>query len=276
MSVIAERRPAAGQTHRPGSAYPRLRTLAGQLVFIVGVLCVWILAYATGFISSEALPSPWAVLRDLVDGLGTSVFWDGVGNTLEPAAVGLLAAVVIGVPVGLVTGTYRFAERSARLPIEFGRAFPVIAILPVMLLIMGPTLTMKAVVVFIACVFPLVIQAQYGARSVSEAVAETVRSYRVPRLLRFRKVVLPAATPSVMTGIRLASTMAVLVAVGVEILTTVPGIGQQLAQAQQDDNPAVAYAYIVTAGVIGYAATRLSELAEARALAWRPPVGAEV
>ena len=102
-------------------------------------------------------------------------------------------------------------------------------------------------------------------------IQETVRSFRIPRLLRFTKVILPSATPSIMTGLRLAATTSVLVAIGVEILTTVPGLGHEVTQEQQAGNSAVAYAYIFTGGLIGYFINRVSELLESHLLRWRPP-----
>ncbi|MEV6344246.1 ABC transporter permease [Actinoplanes sp. NPDC051851] len=240
-----------------------------RTLFLVVVLCGWAAVHAAGVVTDDALPGPLGVLRVLGADLGTGDYWSAIADTLRSAAGGLLAAILIGVPIGLATGTWAFAERSTRLLTEVGRSFPVIAVLPVMLLIMGSSLEMKGVVVFIACLFPLIIQAQYGARSVSEAIEETAMAYRIPRLLRYRKVVLPAAAPSVMTGIRLASTMAVLVSVGVEVLTTVPGIGHVVVQSQQDGNAENAFAYIFTAGAIGYAINRLSQYAEHRLLSWR-------
>jgi ABC-type nitrate/sulfonate/bicarbonate transport system permease component len=249
----------------------RLRRPVSQGLFIVAVLAAWAAVRAADLMTEDALPGPLSVLHALVDNLQTGPYWTAIGDTLRAAIGGLAVAIAVGVPIGLLTGTYAFAEKSTRLLVEVGRSFPVIAILPVMLLVMGSSLQMKGVVVFLACVFPLIIQAQYGAQSVSEAVHETVRSYRIGKFLRFRKVILPCAAPSVMTGIRLASTVAVLVSVGVEILTTVPGIGHAVTQNQLDGNSANAFAYIFTAGAIGFAINKLSQLAEARLLAWRPP-----
>jgi NitT/TauT family transport system permease protein len=111
-------------------------------------------------------------------------------------------------------------------------------------------------------VFPVFLQAQYGARSVPPMIAETVRAYRIPRLLRFRRVILPSATPSIMTGLRLAATTSVLVAIGVEILTTLPGIGHEVTQQQQSGNSDAAFAYIFTAGILGYGINRASMFVE--------------
>ncbi|MEQ3552709.1 ABC transporter permease subunit [Pseudonocardia nematodicida] len=255
----------------PRGTWSRLRRRGSQAAFFAAVLVVWIGVRRLDLLPELALPDPVAVAGEFADLVTTAAYWTAIGETLRSAVFGLGAAILVGVPVGLVLGTYPLADRSTRVVVEVGRSFPVIAVLPVLLLVLGANLQTKGTVVFLACVFPLIIQAQYGARSLSAAIEETVRSYRIPRLLRFRKVVLPAAAPSVMTGLRLTSTMAVLVSIGVEILTPVPGIGGEIVQGQLDGNSPVAYAYILTASVIGYSINQLSQVSEARLLAWRPP-----
>jgi len=245
-----------------------------QLSCFALVLVAWTAVSGLGLIGSRTLPSVRAVVVALAALVRTAEFWSMVGYTLRGAVVGLVAAALVGIPLGLVTGTYAAAERSSRLLVDVLRSFPVIALLPVFLLIFGATPNMKATAVFLACIFPIFLQAQYGARSVEPTVAETVRSYRIPRLLRFRKVILPSAVPSIMTGLRLAATTSVLVAIGVEILTAVHGIGFMVTTEQQAGNAAVAYAYIFVASALGYSINRGSELLENRLLRWRPPAQA--
>lgn len=242
-----------------------------QAATIAAAILLWWLVALTGVVSSDALPTPPAIASALFRAIQTSAFWVAVGQTLQGALIGLLAAAVIGIPLGLVTGTYAPVERATRLLVDMLRSFPVIALLPVFLLVLGSSLTMKATVVFLACVFPVLLQAQYGARGIDPAIQETAHSYRIPRLLRFRKVILPGATPSIMTGLRLAATTSVLVALGVEILTTLPGMGQQLTHSQQDNNAPVAFAYVIAAGLLGYTVNKGSEAIEHRLLRWRQP-----
>lgn len=265
----------------PAAARPARRVPAGrpgrrgllllQLSAVLAALLLWAGLTAAGFVSATALPGPVSVFRAFPGLFAEATYWQAVGDTLNGAVTGFVVAVLAGVPLGLVTGTYAAAEQSSRLLVDVLRSFPVIALLPVFLLVQGSTPTMKSTVVFLACVFPVFLQAQYGARAVTPMIAETVHSYRVPRHLRFRKVILPSATPSIMTGLRLAATTSVLVAIGVEVLTTLPGIGHEVVQAQQGGASAQAYAYILTAGTIGYAITLLSQSAERRLLRWRPP-----
>jgi NitT/TauT family transport system permease protein len=266
--------PAYESTRGSKAGDGRDKTIWLQLLCFLLVLAVWTLVSAVGMVSASALPGPRAVAGELAAMAGTGEFWGALGDTLRGAVAGLAAAIVIGVPLGLVTGTYAAAEQSSRLLVDVLRSFPVIALLPVFLLVLGSTSGMKATVVFIACVFPIFLQAQYGARGVEPMIQETVRGYRIPRLLRFRRVILPSALPSIMTGLRLAATTSVLVAIGVEILTTLPGIGHMVTQEQQSGNSAAAYAYIITAGVIGYSINRLSGAMETRLLRWRPPAQA--
>ncbi|WP_019063482.1 ABC transporter permease [Streptomyces prunicolor] len=263
------RAPLTGRARAVGQGRTGLLLLQASTVLLV--LAVWAALAAAGFVSSTALPGPGAVFGRFPELFGDGAYWQAVLDTLRGAVTGFVLAVVVGVPLGLVTGTYAAAERSTRLLVDVLRSFPVIALLPVFLLVLGSTPTTKSTVVFIACVFPVFLQAQYGARSVTPMVAETVRGYRIPRLLRFHRVILPSATPSIMTGLRLAATTSVLVAIGVEVLTTLPGIGHEVVQAQQGDASATAYAYIITAGVIGYTINLLSQVAERRLLRWRPP-----
>jgi NitT/TauT family transport system permease protein len=255
----------------PAGAPRQTRTYLLQLLCFVVVIAFWALISAVHLISDTALPSPLATAGKFADLLGQGGYWDAVGATLRDAVVGLLIAAVVGIPLGLVTGTYAAPEESSRLLVDFLRSFPVIALLPVFLLVLGSTPSMKQSVVFIACVFPVFLQAQYGARSVPLMIAETVRAYRIPRLLRFRRVILPSATPSIMTGLRLAATTSVLVAIGVEILTTLPGIGHEVTQQQQSGNSDAAFAYIFTAGILGYGINRASMSVEKSLLRWRPP-----
>ncbi|MGW0948003.1 ABC transporter permease [Streptomyces sp. NPDC002623] len=242
-----------------------------QLGALAAVLALWALIAAVGVVSSTALPGPAPVAAALGDLLGSGDFWQALGETLRGAVTGLAVAIAVGVPLGLVTGVYQAAEESSRLLMEILRSFPVIALLPVFLLVLGSTPGMKATVVFLACVFPVLLQAQYGARSVTPAIHETVHGYRIPRLLRFRRVILPGAVPSIMTGLRLAAATSVLVAIGVEVLTTLPGIGHMIMESQQGGASARAYAYILVAGCIGYSITVLAQFAEHRLLRWRPP-----
>jgi len=257
------------------SASPRLRRLAGQSLVWVAVVVAWEALRAAGIVSPDLLPSLADVVREAPAVLGSSVFWSMLGATLQGAVLGFLWALAVGIPVGLLIGRSRFVERSTRLIIDFCRSFPTVALLPVLLLIFGTTPTMKTMVVFFACVWPVLIQSMYGAMRIDPAIGETVRAYRIPRRLSYFRVVLPSAVPFIATGVRLAATTSVLVAVAVEVLASVDGLGRQISNLQIDGQTTTAYVYIFAGGVLGYAINRGAHMAEGHLLRWRPPARGE-
>jgi len=246
-----------------------VRTLQ-QVACAVAVLVVWQLVAVVGLAPSNLLPAFTSVASSLSELVTGSELWTAIGDTVGGALQGLVVAALVAVPLGLLAGLSPFLERSMRVLIDFGRSFPAIALMPVFVLLYGTTTTTKSIVVFVACTFPLFLQTLYGARRVDPSIVETTRSYRIPWRLFLLRVVLPNATPSIMTGLRLAATTAVLVAMATEVIGGIPGIGRQLSLAQADGATATAFAYFIVAGLLGFLVARGAELLETRLLRWRP------
>ena len=170
-------------------------------------------------------------------------------------------------PIG-VGRTEHAVEISTRTLVDFGRSFPVIALMPILVLIIGSTHAMKITIVAIACFFPILLQTIYGARRLEPTIVDTVRAYRIPFMLKFFRVILPAALPFIATGIRIAVSVSVLVAVGVEVVINITGFGVETNLARINNQVAAAFAYVICAGILGLAMTGAWELVEARLLRW--------
>lgn len=253
---------------RAAGVRKRTRLLLWQLVTVVVIVALWTLVYETGALSHEIVPPLWDVVHEFLVLAVTGAFWTALGTTVSNALIGLALGVVVGVPLGLVLGISPAAYRSAQFLIDLGRSFPVIALLPVMVLVLGATSEMETVVVFSGVLWPILLQTIYGARRIDPVIADTVRSYRIPPLLRFVKVVLPNAAPMAATGVRIAASASILIAVGVEVLSLTPGMGGNLARAQTDGAPALAMAYVIYAGLVGLALNKVLWIAEGRVLSW--------
>ncbi|MFV0374651.1 ABC transporter permease [Microbacterium sp.] len=236
---------------------------------IAAAIIAWELVARTGLLPPALLPPFSEVVVALIELLGQGTFWVAVGQTVGGAMLGLAISAVIAIPIGLFAGLFPFVERSTRMLVDLGRSFPAIALLPVIILIYGTTTTTKVIAVVLACSFPLIVQALYGARGIDHQIVETSQAYRIKLPLYFIRVALPTATPSIMTGLRLAATMAVLVSIGSEVVGGLPGIGFGLSTAQVDGATPTAFAYFLVAGTLGYIVTRLAELLEAHFLRWR-------
>lgn len=247
------------------SATTRLRL--GQAAVALLMVALWATANAFDFASS-ILPPVRDVAREVVAVLARPEFLIGFGATVFDAARGLLAAAVLAIPLGILIGMFPKVEVATRMIVDFGRSFPVIALLPILVLLLGATAMMKVVAITIACFFPILLQTIYGARRLDPTIVDTVRSFRIPGHLRFFKVLLPAAGPFIATGLRIATTVSILVAVGVEIVSLTPGLGREIALSRSYNETATTYAYIVYAGLLGVAVTMLWDFAEARLLRW--------
>lgn len=136
-------------------------------------------------------------------------------------------------------------------------------------MLLGSNTMMEIVVVSLSCLWPVLIQTIYGARRQEAAVADTVAVFRIPPMLRFTKVLLPSALPLIATGVRISSAIAILVAVGVEVISQAPGIGRQITLMQQAQRWDLAFAYLFFAGLTGWAIALLLQQAENRLLKWK-------
>ena len=244
------------------------RLLAQRLLAIVVLLGLWQLTVATGLLPSM-VPGVGAVAAAVVASLTNPAFWEALGMTLMAALAGWLIATVVGVVSGLLIGSIRFLGRSTSILIDFGRSFPVLALMPVVIMLLGSNSRMEIVVVALSALWPVLVQTIYGASRQEAAVADTVAVFRIPPLLRFRRVLLPGALPFIATGVRISSAISILVAVGVEVISQAPGIGRQITLMQQNASWDLAFAYLLFTGFVGWTLAVLLSTFEARALTWK-------
>lgn len=241
--------------------------LSQRVGAVVLFLLLWQVLVWTGMFPS-AVPGVIDV-GIAIGGLVVSpTFWIALGQTIGAAVSGWAIAAVVGIVLGLLIGSLPFLDRATAIVVEFGRAFPIIALLPVVVLILGANVRMEIFMVALSCLWPVLVQSIYGSRRQEAAVTDTVRVFRIPPLLRFRRVLLPAALPFVTTGLRIASSIAILVAVGIEVLSQTPGIGRQITLAQEAQRWDLAFAYLFFAGLVGWCIATGLQAAEARGLRW--------
>ncbi|WP_421953258.1 ABC transporter permease [Pelagibacterium sp.] len=233
---------------------------------VVGI--VWALGVQFGNISPAVLPQITDVAFAVIELLGRETFYPALFATVRDAAIGLAIASILGIVAGVVIGATPPVERSTRLIIDFGRSFPQIALLPIFLLILGANSQMKITLIAIGCFFPILLQSIYGARRMDSTLSDTVRAFRIPWRLRFFRVMLPSASPFILTGFRIAVVVSILVAVAVEITSPVQGIGRELALARNYYETDIAIAYAIYAGILGVLVNAAVDQLERRILRW--------
>jgi ABC-type nitrate/sulfonate/bicarbonate transport system permease component len=180
-------------------------------------------------------------------------------------AIGTLVGVVLGVPLGLSP----LLRRLALPHIEYWRAMPPPALLPISVVLLRSIGNLQKVS-FIAffCLFPVLLNTIDAVRSIDPTLVDTARSYRIPRAQRLRSILLPAALPQIVAGMRNSLALAVIMMVLSEYFAATNGIGYVLLNSKNTFQLGPMWAAIVLIGVLGYVLNALFLLVERRVLAW--------
>ena len=249
----------------------------GQGVLGLAVLVVVLeLLPRVGVVSERYLPPFSVMMQALWEDLGTSDFWSALGETVRAWAIGLAIAMVLGVVLGIVIGRSHLLRALTASTIEFLRPIPSVALIPLVVLLYSTGIESTLVLVVYASFWQVLIQVLYGVQDVDPVVRETARSYRVRPLSQIRYVVWPTALPYVMTGFRLAATVALVLAITAELVIGSPGLGREIAVARSSNAVPQMYALVIVSGVLGVLVNLLARMLEGRILAWHPSLRTEV
>ncbi|GAA0839215.1 ABC transporter permease [Streptosporangium amethystogenes subsp. fukuiense] len=245
------------------------RLLCGALG-VAGLFCVMEVAGRTGLIDPLVFP-----LASTVLGRATALVTDGeflsdVASTLGAWALGLLLTVALAVPAGFLLGSLPRVESALRPILEFLRPIPSIALIPLALAVFSDRFDMKVTLIVYAATWPVLINTMYGLKDVDPLAKETLRSFGFGKSAVLWRVSLPSTAPFIATGVRLASAIALIVAISAELLGGgAQGIGSYVLES---GGSADAVEYIIAAaiwaGIIGVITNGLFVLAERRIFRW--------
>ena len=250
---------------------PALGTV-GILLFLLA----WEAVPRLGIVNERFLPPASLVLNRLVNYLGQPTFWGDVGETMLAWGLGLAISIVAAVVLGLLIGSSRFLRKATHSTIEFLRPIPSVALIPLAVLLFGVKIESSLLLVIYASFWQVLLQVLYGVADVDPVAENTARSYGLGRFARIRYVVWPTTLPYLMTGIRLASAVALILAITAELIIGSPGLGAQIALTQSGGAVPEMYALIVATGMIGVLINVGVRLIEKRVLAWHTSVRSEV
>lgn len=195
-------------------------------------------------------------------------------STLWTFFTGLALAGLLGFMLGLLIGTVGAVHRWTNLLLEYLRALPPPVMVPIAVLILGYSSTMKISVVVITAFWPVLLNTIAGVTTVQGLLLDVGRSLRMPWHARLLKIVIPATVPSLLLGLRIALPLAIVVTLLVEMLTGLPGIGRLMIAGQRNFNSPQVFALLAVAGVLGFALNLIFVVAESVVLRrWPPRVG---
>lgn len=237
---------------------------------VLALLAVWQLASVVGLLDRDIVPSAADVLGELARLVGTGGFWTTVGHTVSSALAGLFLVWVIGSGLALLIGLVRPVEESTWLVLEFLKPIPPIALIPLGLLLWGPSPTMKISLITFGALWPFLTQVVYGIKDTNDVALDMARSYRLGWWLTTTRIIVPSILPYALTGLRISASIAVIVSVVTELVGGARGIGQAITVTQIDGQLPAMYAWIITAGLLGVAINLIFTAVEKPLLSWHP------
>ncbi|MGO1584209.1 MAG: ABC transporter permease [Actinomycetaceae bacterium] len=249
---------------------------AGDVALPLAVVLVLLVALEllvrSGAVPAAYLPPPTEIAGELVTLLGGATLWGHVGSTLTGWALSLAIAGVLGTVVGIVLGSSETLRALTTPLVEFLRPLPSIALIPLVILLIGGGRTGEVFLASFAAFWQMLVAAIDSVRSVDPVARETAAAFSLTARQRVAWVYLPSMLPQLITGLRIASAMALVIVVTTEILIGVPGLGQGLNLARSGGELARMYAYIVVIGVVGLLLNTALRWIGDRFISWHPSV----
>jgi sulfonate transport system permease protein len=244
----------------------RLRRVALTLALPVVLLVAWWFGSADS--TSVYLPPLSQIWSALWTDLAHGPLLGDLGLSLENLAIGYAVAVVVGVTIGAGLGLSPQLSRLLHPYVEYARSLPQVAFVPLIVGALGIGPAPKVLSIALGCVFPILLNATDGVRSVPAGYLAMARSHRTPLWTRLRLVVLPAALPQIFSGMRVALGVGVVVMVVSEIYGSTHGLGYYILSSEQTFASAQTWAGTILLGVVGYLLSQLLRLSERRVLRW--------
>ncbi|MDQ3778666.1 MAG: ABC transporter permease [Actinomycetota bacterium] len=241
--------------------------VAAELAVPIVILAAWQLW--TSRANDPFFPRLSTILVEFREMWLFSQFELHVVPSLTRIAAGFAIAVVLGVLLGIPVGLSRWGRLLAMPHIEWWRAMPPPALLPISVVLLH-SIENRQKISFIAffCLFPILLNTIDGVRGIDPTLVETARSYGMRSLERIRRVVLPAALPQIFAGMRTSLSLAVIIMVLTEYFSSTSGVGYVLLISKNTFQLVQMWSAIVLIGLLGYLLNLLLLVVERRVLRW--------
>jgi len=244
---------------------------AGKFVFdwIPLVILTLLWEYASGTaVPAEVLPSPTIVAGEIQTLIVEGTMYSHLFVSLYRIGVGLALAIGIGVLLGIGMARLDPVENFFEVLLALTYPIPKTALVPLAILWLGVGTQTAILIVFLACLLPIVMNAYNAAENVDQNLVWAAKMMGTEGRQLFVKVVIPATVPEIMTGIRQAVPIAFIALVSAELIASDQGIGYLILTAGQIGNYATMFANIVVISAVAYFAVRGFELLRERVLVW--------
>jgi NitT/TauT family transport system permease protein len=243
-----------------------LRNLGIRLLSLAVFLLLW--EWAGANIDPVLFTTPTAVAKAAVEMIGSGELWTYLWPSLKVLAIGFTLACVFGIGIGLLLARYEILDVALSVYITFLYSIPSVALVPLVVLWAGFETSAKVIILFMFAFFPMVINTYQGVKSVDPKLVEVGRAFRCSERQLWGNIVLPAALPFIVTGLRLALGRGLIGMVLADLYTAISGIGYLIVRTASTYQVNKMFVPIVALGLLGVTLTALLRLAEKYVAPW--------
>lgn len=214
------------------------------------------------------VPSPPDLARTFVEVWVGDRFLDDVVPSVTRLAIGVLSAIVLGVILGIAIGLNRRLRLTTEPVLELFRAIPPPVLVPILMVLVGVNSTMQVAVIISGCIWPVLLNTIEGVRATDSVLSDTARAYALSGTAKLRHLTLPAASPSIMAGIRQCLSLGLILMVISEMFAASSGLGFTIVQFQRSFSVPEMWSGILLLGLLGLLLAGLFVVVEKRILGW--------
>lgn len=247
----------------------RAVTASSALVSPLLLLAAWQATATAGLFPAQVLVPPSEVVATFRDLIATRELQAHLGESLFRLAIGFAAGAAAGLIFGIALALSKMMERLFGPLFQAVRQVPVIAFIPMLILIFGIEDLFKIVIVAKAAFFPVALATSDSIKGIPRRYFDVAAVYRLPLLPLVTRIVIPATVPPVLTGLRISLSRSWMVLVAAELLAADSGIGQMMEMGRQMFRIDVVMVGVLVTGLIGFALDRSLKLLERRLGRWR-------
>ena len=233
------------------------------------VLAVWQLAGSLNWISGTLLPTPLAIAQSFADLIATGELFGHLEISVTRAVLGFLLGGSLGLAFGVLVGFFRRAEQTLDPSFQMLRMIPHLAVTPLFILWFGFGELSKVLLIAKGAFFPLYVNTFLGIRGVDNKLFEVSRVLEFSRWKQMVLLILPAALPNILLGVRLSLGIAWLGLVVAELMGSSAGVGYLIMDARQFSQTSIVFVGIIIFAIVGKITDSFVRYLEKRLLRWR-------
>jgi NitT/TauT family transport system permease protein len=232
------------------------------------VLIAWSLLSYGGFVEQIFLPTPLEVAKQFFNNITSPEYWEHIGISVFRVFGGFMLACLIGIPLGILAGTFKIGEALVEPQMEFIRYMPAVAFIPLVMVWAGIGEWAKILIIFIGCFFQLVLMVAVDTRRVSHDLIQAAMTLGATRWQLIESVIFQALRPHLMNTLRLILGWAWTYLVVAELVAVNSGLGYQIMKAQRFLNTSEIFVGILVIGLLGLICDRFFAYLNKRFFPW--------